>query len=148
MNTDANWSKVLILEGSLENHSMACPPRILGNSHIKYVVSWTNSILWVQNCLRWSCGSDVPKYLSYFRICTFCGKGVKVMFLSKGRGHTFSRLNYGGFIFPLFILSIFICWSCSFCVTMSRGDFSLSHFKLVTSKFDGNFAPYCANTSI
>ena len=68
----------------------------------------------------------------------------EVMFLSKRRGHTFSRLNCAGCVFPLFIFSISICRSYIFCVTTSSGDSSLSHFMLVTSKLDGNFAPFCA----
>ena len=83
-----------------------------------------------------------------FIIFWYYGKGVKVIFLSKGRGHTFSRLNYVDCFFPIFILFISIWRSCSFCVTMSRGDSSSPRFKSVTSKSNDNFAPCCANASM
>lgn len=72
-----NSSKDLILGGSLENHSIQCPPNLLGKSLIKCVLSCINSRLMVQNSLTWSIGSNLPLYLSYLGKSQFWGKGSR-----------------------------------------------------------------------
>ena len=87
----------------------------------------------------------MPKYLSYFGIFIFCGKGVKVTLLLNEREHNFSRLNSVDWIFPHFMFSISNHKSWSFCVITSKGNSSSSRLRFVMSKSGGNFAPFCTS---
>lgn len=110
----------------LEIHSMDFPPKIHGNSLIKYVSSCANSSLVFLNSLTWSIGFVFPLYLSNFGISQCFGNEIMLRFLLKGYGKISSKEYF--LVVPPCISLIFPCSALIYWVRALRSFKGVSVF--------------------